>query len=149
MKSLTVCLSLLLLLICPNLHAATVTLDGTVTYQVIDGFGVNANHRSWNNNELRPVLDALIDQAGMTLFRVVFDNIDWEATNDNADPNVINWTYYSTVYGSSKFTRLWDMFAYLNSRGITDGAFFNLWAPVPRGWAVVHLPPARRTSGRR
>ena len=44
------------------------------TYQVIDGFGVNANYRSWNGDELKPVLDALIDQAGMTLFRVVYDN---------------------------------------------------------------------------
>ena len=132
MKSRIVYLALLLLLLsCPNLHAATVTLDGTVTYQVIDGFGVNANHRSWNNDELKPVLDALIDQAGMTLFRVVYDNTDWEATNDNADPNVMNWTYYNPVYGSSEFTRLWDMFAYLNSRGITNGAFFNFMGPGP------------------
>ena len=55
--------------------AATVTIDGTQTYQTIDGFGVNANHRSWTNNELQPVLDALIDQAGMTLFRVVYDKL--------------------------------------------------------------------------
>jgi O-glycosyl hydrolase len=131
MKSGTVYLSLLLFLICPALHAASVTLDGTVTYQVIDGFGVNANHRSWNNNELQPVLDALIDEAGMTLFRVVFDNTDWEAINDNADPNVMDWTYYSTVYESSAFMRLWEMFAYLNSRGITNDAFFNFMGPGP------------------
>ena len=124
-------MALLLLVMGSTLHAATVTLDGSVTYQVIDGFGVNANYRSWNNNELQPVLDALIDQAGMTLLRVVFDNTDWEATNDNADPNVMDWTYYSKVYESSEFRRLWDMFAYLNSRGIADGAFFSFMGPGP------------------
>ncbi|MGO8675015.1 MAG: beta strand repeat-containing protein, partial [Limisphaerales bacterium] len=53
------------------LPAPAITINGGLTYQVIDGFGVNANHRSWNNNELQPVLDALIDQGGMTLFHVI------------------------------------------------------------------------------
>src|SRR5664280_3387546 len=78
--------------------AATVTINGAQTYQVIDGFGVNANHRSWTNNELQPVLDAMIDQAGMTLFRVIYDRTDWEATNDNTNSAVMNWSYYNTVY---------------------------------------------------
>ena len=84
---------------------ASVTIDGSVTYQVIEGFGVNANHRSWNNTELQPVLDALIDQGGMTLFRVVFDKSDWEATNDNSNPNVMNWTYYNQVYSAIRISR--------------------------------------------
>ena len=106
-------------------------MDGARIGQVIDGFGVNVNHRSWNGRELQPVLDALIDQAGMTLFRVVYDNTDWEATNDNADPPVIDWPYYDALYGSSAFTRLWDMTAYLNQRGMTDGVFFNFMGPGP------------------
>jgi O-glycosyl hydrolase len=75
------------------LGAATMTIDGSQTYQLIDGFGVNANHRNWTSNELQPVLDALIDQAGMTLFRVLYDRTDWEAVNDNSDPHVMNWSY--------------------------------------------------------
>ena len=112
-------------------RAATVTFNGGVTYQVIDGFGVNANYRNWNNDELKPVLDALIDQAGMTSCRVVYELSNWEATNDDANPDSINWTYYNPVYGSGEFTRLWDMFAYLNTRGLTNGAFFNFmgWGP--------------------
>ena len=123
------------LLFCLNLDAATVTFNGAVTNQVIDGFGVNANRRSWNNDELKPVLDAFIDQAGMTLFRVVHDLSDWEASNDNADSTVMNWAYYNSIYSSTNFTQLWDMFAYLNSRGITNGAFFNFmgWGPA---WMV-------------
>ena len=75
--------------------AATVTIDGAQQFQTIEGFGVNANHRSWNNNELQPVIDALIEQGGMTLFRVIYDKTDWEATNDNSDPSAINWSCYN------------------------------------------------------
>jgi O-glycosyl hydrolase len=122
----------LLLLGRPGLaDMATVTIDGAQTYQVIDGFGVNANHRSWNNNELQPVLDALIDQAGMTLFRVIYDKADWETTNDNSDPNVMNWDYYNQVYSAPDFQKMWDMSAYLNQRGITNGLMFNFQGNGP------------------
>ncbi len=129
MTKVSICLAAMLA--CRTLQAATTTIDGGVTYQVVDGFGVNANHRSWNNNELKPVIDALIDEAGMTLFRVVYDNANWETTNDNADSNVADWAYYNSVYSSAEFEKLWDLVAYLNSRGITNGAFFNFmgWAP--------------------
>ena len=43
----------------------------------------------------------------------------------------MNWTYYNSVYSSAEFTQLWDMFAYLNSRGITNGAFFNFMGRGP------------------
>ncbi len=99
--------------------AATVAIDGAQTYQTIDGFGVNANAQSWNNNELQPVLDALIDQGGMTLFMAnLAFNSNWEATNDNSNPSVMNWTYYNSVYSGPNFQRLWGMMAYLNQRGI-------------------------------
>ena len=62
----------LLLLLTGTAGAATVTINGAQTYQTIDGFGVNANSGSWTNNDLQPVLDALIDQAGMTLFLAEF-----------------------------------------------------------------------------
>ena len=111
--------------------AVNLTVDGSQTYQVIEGFGVNANHRSWNNNELQPVLDALIDQGGMTLFRVVMDKADWEATNDNSDPSIMNWTYYNAVYSTTDFQKMWDMSAYLNQRGITNGLIFNFQGNGP------------------
>jgi O-glycosyl hydrolase len=121
-----------MLLFSPSLRAAAVTFNGTVTNQVIDGFGVNANHRSWNNDELKPVLDALIDQAGMTLFRVVYDDTNWETNNDNSDPNVMNWDYYAPLYSNTEFTRMWNLVAYLNSKGITtNGVIFNFMGPGP------------------
>ena len=128
---------------------ATVTIDGSQTYQVIEGFGVNANHRSWNNNELQPVLDALIDQGGMTLFRVIFDKADWEATNDNSDPNVMNWDYYNQVYSAPDFQKMWDMSAYLNQKGITNGLMFNFQGSGPDWMGGSTLTPATKLSGRR
>jgi hypothetical protein len=103
------------------LRAAPVTIDGSQTYQVIAGFGVNANSHSWTNDELKPVVDALIDQAGMTLFQLLIQNSNWEATNDNSDANVMNWDYYNTVYSAADFQKFWGMAAYLNQRGITNG----------------------------
>jgi O-glycosyl hydrolase len=116
---------------CSRLSAATVTVDGAATNQVIDGFGVNINHRSWNNNDLKPVLDALVDQTGMTLFRVIYDKADWESTNDNSDPNVMKWSYYNQIYSSTDFQRMWDLTAYLNQKGISNGLFFNFQGNGP------------------
>jgi hypothetical protein len=44
-------------------------IDGSQTFQSIDGFGVNANSASWKNRELRPAIDMLVDQLGATIFR--------------------------------------------------------------------------------
>jgi O-glycosyl hydrolase len=113
------------------LMAVTLTFEGDDSHQVIDGIGVNVNYRSWEGTNLQPVLNAFIDQAGMTLFRVVYDLSDWEVVNDNADPNVMNWSYYNGIYGDADFDKLWDTLGYLNSRGITNGAFFCFmgWGP--------------------
>ena len=125
------------LLVLQTSRAATVTFDGAVTYQTIDGFGANINHRSWTNADLKPVIDALVDQAGMTLFRVIVDKTDWEATNENASPYVMNWGYYDQVYSSPDFEKLWGLTAYLNQKGISNGVMYNFqgngpaWLGVP------------------
>lgn len=104
--------------------AATIIIDGSETNQVIDGFGVNINTWGWTNQELKPVIDGLIDGAGMTLFRVVVNN-GWETTNDNDDPNVMNWDYYNALYSSPDFEKVWGLLGYLNQRGITNGIMLN------------------------
>src|SRR5437764_4855095 len=38
------------------------TIDGAQTFQRIDGLGVNANGRRWNNGQLAPAVDMLGDQ---------------------------------------------------------------------------------------
>ena len=84
----------------------------------------------------------LVDQAGMTLFRVIYETADWERANDNADANTFDWTYYNSIYSSAEFTKLWEMMAYLNQRGITNGAFFNFM-----GWGPSWMMQSDATSG--
>lgn len=115
----------------PGAVPARLVIDGATVFQPIDGFGVNLNHRSWAGGELQPVLDAFIGDAGMTVFRVVFDNTDWEEPNDNGDPRVADEAYYQARYGSPRFQPLWDLMAELNRRGLSRHAFFNFMGPGP------------------
>ena len=110
--------------------AASFTIDGSKTNQYVDGLGVNANYWSYTNHDLEPVLDALIDQAGMTLFRVVFNN-GWEATNDNSDSTVMNQPYYNALYAGPEFEKLWGLIGYLNQKGISNGIVLNFQGPGP------------------
>jgi O-glycosyl hydrolase len=121
----------LAMLVFQTSRAATATFDGGVTYQTIDGFGANINHRGWKNDELKPVIDAVVDQAGMTLFRLVYDKTDWEATNDNANAYVMNWDSYNQIYSSPDFQKMWDMAAYFNQKGIRNGLMFNFQGNGP------------------
>ena len=123
-------LALLLVFSVRPVPAATVTIDGSVTNQFIDGFGVNANYWHFDTNELWAPLDALIDQVGMTIFRVVMNN-GWEAVNDNNDPTVMNWDYYNQIYSSPEFEKLWSVIAHLNQKGITSGIVLNFQGPGP------------------
>ena len=122
-------------------YSYTLALDGSQTYQTIDGFGVNINHRSWSGDELKPVLNAFINQAGITQFRVIFDNMDWEAVNDNGDPNVMNWAYYNTIYDSADFQALWGIVGYLNQEGITNGIMLNFQGIGPNWMGGTKLTP--------
>jgi O-glycosyl hydrolase len=117
-------------------------IDGSQTFQSIDGFGVNINSASWNNGELRPALDMLVDQLGATIFRVVVDNADWEMINDNSDPYSFNWTVYNGIYTSPKFEALWSTLAYLNQKGITQNLILNVMGPVASWMGGSHIAPA-------
>ena len=94
------------------------TINGSTTYQTMDGFGTSINPASWSGDELKPALDMLIDQNGSRIFRVIVEQADWEATNDNSDPNTYNWTYYNGVYANARFQKVWNTIAYLNQKGI-------------------------------
>lgn len=102
---------------------AQYTINGAQTNQVINGFGVNLNHRSWNNDELKPVLNTMINQGGFTIFRVLFDNTDWVPTNNASQAS------YNSIYGSARFEKLWDLVDYLNQSGISNGVMFNFQGP--------------------
>ena len=100
-------------------QAADITINGTQKFQTMDGFGVNANSERWNNGELTPALDTLIDTMGATNWRVVVESLlNWETTNDNADPFTFNWTYYNTLYRTPKFQDLWGILGYLKQKNV-------------------------------
>ena len=121
---------------------SAIAINGAQTYQTIEGFGINANHRSWTNNELQPVIDALIDQAGMTQFRVLYDKTDWEAVNVyNANPTNINWAYYNGVYSSWDFEALWGLLSYLDQRGMSNGLSLNFQGSGPSWMSGTSLKP--------
>ncbi len=112
-------------------------IDGAEKLQQLDGFGVNINTTWWFNGEYRdasltePAIDLLIDSLGATIFRAVIEDIDWEAVNDNNDPNEFNWTYYNKVFSSRRFKDVWETLGYLNRKGITDGLILSFMGSPP------------------
>ena len=102
--------------------AQNTTINGAMKYQTIHGLGVNINPQSWNVNpeSVKKVLDSLVTGMGCTSFRLMYDDCDWEAVNDNNDPDSYNWNYYDSIYSLPRFTCVWNTVQYLNSKGITD-----------------------------
>jgi O-glycosyl hydrolase len=46
----------------------------------------------------------------------------------------MNWSYYAPLYSNAEFTKMWNLIAYLNGKGITtNGVIFNFMGPGP-GW---------------
>jgi hypothetical protein len=123
-----------------NAAGNALTIDGNQRFQGIDGFGVSANSASWNNGELRPAIDRLVDEGGSTIWRVIIDMADWEATNDDSNPNNFNWAYYDTVYSSAKFEELWATLSYLNQKGVTGLLMLNFMGRGPVWMGGADLP---------
>jgi O-glycosyl hydrolase len=118
-------------------------IDGSKRFQQIDGFGVNANTRSWNGAELQPALDLLLDSMNATIWRVIVESVEnWEEVNDNSDPFTFNWDYYNRLYETPKFQKAWDMIRYLNQRGITDKLLVNFMGFAPPWMGRKVIDPA-------
>jgi chitodextrinase len=120
------------------------TINGNQQFQTIDGWGVSANAGSWDGTELTPAIDKLVD-AGSTIWRVVAEQADWEATNDDADPSTFNWTYYNSVYSSARFQKVWATMAYLNSKGITHDLMLNFMGKGPAWMMSDPSDPSNHT----
>ena len=122
--------------------AQNITINGAQTYQILDGLGANIHYYAWTNDDLVPVLDALIDQGGLKVFRVVFDNTDWEATNVyvSTNTNTIDWDYFNSIYSSARFQHLWGLIGYLNQKGISNGVMLNFQGLGP-AWMGQPLTP--------
>jgi O-glycosyl hydrolase len=109
---------------------ARITIQPDQRHQFIQGFGVNYTGPYFRDDQ-KPMFDMLIKDLGATMFRVVpylvYSN--WEETNDNDDPNVMNWEYYNDRYSSPIFEATWNGLRFLNSRGIRP--VIGLMGPVP------------------
>ncbi len=125
--------AMVFLLFAQATSAASLSINGAQKYQTIDGFGTNINSLSWTNDNSKAAIDLLADQMGQTLWRVVFDMEDWEATNDNTDANTPNWTYYNALYSNAKFQNLWGTLRYLNQKGFNETIALSFMGRVP-GW---------------
>ncbi len=115
----------------------SVVIDGSRQFQKMDGFGVNLNTSWWldgeyrNSDAVKPAIDLLADELGATLFRAVIEEMDWEAMNDNEDPDSFNWDYYDAVFTSDRFQGVWNTLRYLNQKGITDGLIISFMGAPP------------------
>ena len=115
----------------------SVQIDGAEQYQTMDGFGVNINTAWWydgtyrNTDVVKPAIDMLVDSLGATIFRAVIEDMDWEAVNDDDDPNHFNWNYYNKVFSNRKFEGIWNTLQYLNRKGISDNLIISLMGAPP------------------
>ena len=123
-----------------NSASTRITVDPGQQFQVVDGFGLNFTGPYFRADQ-KGMFDMLIDDLGATMFRVVpylvYSN--WEETNDNDDPNVMNWEYYNDRYSTPIFEATWSALRYLNSRGIRP--VIALMGPVPNWMTDDKAPP--------
>jgi len=119
----------------------------------MDGFGVNINTAWWYNGMygdakiVQPALDLLIDSLGVTIFRAVIEETDWEESNDNNDPNTFNWKYYNKVFSNARFKGVWNTLHYLNSRGITKGLILSFMGAPPAAKPLAPPNPKKSWMG--
>jgi hypothetical protein len=86
------------------------------------------------------MIDMLIDDLGATIFRLdPYGLSNWEAANDNDDPNVMNWEYYNDRYSIPTFEAAWAAARYLNSRGIRP--YLTLSGTAPDWMLDDKVPP--------
>ncbi len=119
-----------------------VNVDTRVRYQTIDGFGTNLTGPYFRESQ-KPMFEMLINDLGASIFRVlpylVYSN--WEETNDNDDPNVMNWEYYNNRYSGPIFEAAWAAMRFLNSRGVK--CVLALMGPAPDWMVDDKAPPPR------
>jgi O-glycosyl hydrolase len=129
-----------------QMQPAQMTLDPGTRFQTIDGFGVNFNGTYFRDSQ-KPMIQSLVSDLGATLFRLdPYGLINWEAANDNADANVMDWQYYNDRYSIPEFEAAWAAGRYLNSLGIRP---YLTLSGIPPAWMLNEdpNPPQHHTCG--
>jgi hypothetical protein len=128
-------------------------IDGAMKYQTMEGFGVNINAAWWYNGVysdskvVQPAIDLLVDSLGATIYRAVLEEIDWEAVNDDNDPNNFNWTYYNSIFTNARFQGVWKTLHYLNHKGITKGLIISFMGSAPASPPLAVPDPKKSWMG--
>jgi O-glycosyl hydrolase len=128
----------------------SIQIDGSKRFQQMDGFGVNINTAWWYSGEygdtkvVQPAIDLLVDSLGATIFRAVIEEIDWEAVNDDNDPNNFNWTYYNSIFSNARFQGVWNTLRYLNRKGITNDLIISFMGAPPAA-APMEAPDPKKS----
>jgi O-glycosyl hydrolase len=110
---------------------ATVSVDQKVTYQTIDGFGVNINSKYWNDDTFQPAMKLLVDDLGATIYRLdAYGKSNWIDPANEFDASILTQKTYDRVYQGRDFQNAVAMGKYLNGRGIEP--YITLSGIVPR-----------------
>src|SRR5208337_485594 len=117
--------------------SARIMIDPGQKYQQIQGFGMNYTGPYFRNDQ-KAMFDMLIDDLGVTMFRVVAYLVysNWEET-----AGAKNSEYWNDRYSTPIFEASWNGMRYLNSRGIRP--MVALMGPVP-AWMTDDNPSPPR-----
>ncbi len=92
-------------------------------------------------------LTCLSIHLGPPFIRAVIEEIDWEAVNDDNDPNHFNWDYYNKVFSNARFQGVWNTLRYLNQKGITDGLMISFMGAAPASPPLEEPDPQKSWMG--
>jgi hypothetical protein len=136
-------------------NAATnsnLTVNGSQTFQTMDGMGVNINVNSWNGGQLAPALDLLVRTNGSSLIRVIRDPMDW-VTSESLIPALhsLDPVTLQQVYETPKMQDIWNTIGSLNLIGVGGNQIilnFMGWTPTWLGGSGAFRVPSHITAGK-
>ncbi len=133
-------------------HAAPLTVNAAQRFQKMAGIGSNVNVNSWNGGALKPALDALVDQAGEPVLRVVRDPMNWVASeSDIAKLHALDPATLTRIYEAPKMQDIWNTIGYLNQKGLGGSQLilnFMGWTPTWLGGSGAYGSPSYITAGK-
>jgi O-glycosyl hydrolase len=136
--------------------APNLVVDGAQRYQAITAVGVNVNVESWNDGELRPALDLLVNPPGAMnlrpVLRVVRDPMAWVASEGDIAPlHALDAATLARIYETPAMRDLWSTIAYLNAKGVRGERIvlnFMGWTPTWLGGSGKYGTLSHVTAGK-
>ena len=131
---------------------ANLTVDAAQSFQTMAGMGSNVNVNNWQGGQLKPALDALVDQGGASLLRVVRDPMDWVGSeSDIALLHGLDTATLTRIYEAPRMQDIWSTIGYLNQKGLRGNQIvlnFMGWTPPWMGGGGGYAIPSHITAGK-